>query len=313
MRRAWKKGDVSVFSFEKTETSPFFVILIAALVLFLWVSIAYAMDWKKLHEEADKTALSQAYAGLQQDPSSPEGYYLLGLVCLNLHDDAEAYRSFRVILAAQPQDTAAKWGMAEVLRRRHELQKSQELVEQVIEADPEFSPAYITLAYIKYIQMDFNRAVKLAQKVLEHGQDKVDLSNYVRAYLMYAGAKGMIAHYGGPLSKIFNGTAVMPNLKKAQKLQPDSAGVLFGLGSFYLLAPALAGGDLNEAEAYLTKAVAADQLFADAYVRLAQLYRLKGDDNKYDFYLSRALTIDPKNELALDIKSGSCKFICVGN
>ena len=37
------------------------------------------------------------------------------------------------------------------------------------------------------------------------------------------------ASNGGPLSKLLNGTQVLPNLKKAEKLQPDSAAVLFGL------------------------------------------------------------------------------------
>jgi Tfp pilus assembly protein PilF len=127
---------------------------------------------------------------------------------------------------------------------------------------------------------------------------------------MVSGAKGMIAHYGGPLSKLINGTAVLPNLKKAQVLQPNSAAVMFGLGSFYLLAPPLAGGNLGKAEEYLKKAITIDPFFADAYVRLGQFYKIKGDNQKYSFYLNKALEIDPQNELANDIYSGKCKFIC---
>ena len=87
---------------------------------------------------------------------------------------------------------------------------------------------------------------------------------------------------------------------------------MFGLGSFYLLAPAFAGGDINKAEEYLKKALAADPLFADVYVRLAQVYKLKGDKDNYRFYLEKAFKVDPENQLAVDIKSGKCKFICVG-
>jgi len=124
------------------------------------------------------------------------------------------------------------------------------------------------------------------------------------------GVKGMIAHYGGALSKVINGTAVLPNLKTAEKLQPEFSGVKFGLGSFYLLAPSLAGGDLGEAQKYLEEAVKIDPLFADAYVRLAQLYKIKGDTRRYNGYINKALEIDPKNELTLDVSSGKCKFIC---
>ncbi len=154
--------------------------------------------------------------------------------------------------------------------------------------------------------------MRLTLKVIQQGRDKVDLSNYARAYSVYAGAKGMIAHYGGPVSKAINGLAVKSNLDKAAKLQPDAAGVLFGLGSYYLLAPALAGGDKTKAEIYFKKAIAADPLFADVYVRLAQLYKIKGDKEKYNLYLAKALEIDPGNELAIDTKSRSCKFICTG-
>ncbi|MDD5595555.1 MAG: TRAP transporter TatT component family protein, partial [Candidatus Omnitrophica bacterium] len=86
--------------------------------------------------------------------------------------------------------------------------------------------------------------------------------------------------------------------------------VFFGFGSFYLLAPNFAGGDKNRAGDYLKKAIKLDPLFADAYVRLAQFYKIKGDEKKYEDCLNQALKIDPQNDLALDVKNGKCKFIC---
>jgi Tfp pilus assembly protein PilF len=137
------------------------------------------------------------------------------------------------------------------------------------------------------------------------------LSNYTRAYLLLAGAKGMIASRGGLLSKVINGTAVLPNLKKAETLQPDSQVVMFGLGSFYFLAPAIAGGNINKARDYLEKAIKVDPLFADAYVRLAQVYKVRGDNEKYEKYLRTAWEIDPENALLKDFERGQCRFNCV--
>ena len=169
----------------------------------------------------------------------------------------------------------------------------------------------ISLAYIKYTQLDFRGSVELARKVKNSGKSKMDISNYVRALLLVGGNQGMLAYYGGPLAKIFNGTSIYPNLKKAEKLQPNSPGVLFGLGSFYFLSPKIIGGDIDKAEEYLLRAVETDPLFADAYVRLAQVYKMKKEDRKYEKYLKRALEIDPGNELAMDAQSGVCNFICI--
>jgi tetratricopeptide (TPR) repeat protein len=113
------------------------------------------------------------------------------------------------------------------------------------------------------------------------------------------------------LSKAINGTLVKPALEKAQSLQPNSTAVLFGFGSYYLLAPRIAGGDLEKAEEYLKRTVAADPLFADAYVRLSQLYNIKGDKEKQDYYFNKAQVIDPRNEFIFDVKSKMCKFICI--
>jgi len=288
------------------------ILFFAGIFCLSAVSLAYALEWKQLHEEADKKDIKETQAALKNKPQSIDDMYVLGLVYLNLHKDKEAKDIFHKILALKPQVYEAKWGVAEVLRRQHNLKQSEEILEDLTKDYPEFSPAYISLAYLRYTQMDFNAAVRLASKVLQQGEKNVDLSNHVRAHLMLGGAKGMIAHYGGPISKVVNGTAVLPNLRNAEKLQPNCAAVKFGLGSFYLLSPALAGGDINKAEEYLTQAIEIDPLFADVYVRLGQLYKIKGDQEKYNLYLKKSLEIDPQNQLALDIQSGSCKFICLG-
>jgi len=283
------------------------------LAVFSFWRVSYALDWRLLHEKADAINLAEAKKIVNADINSVEKLYILGLVYLNLHQDKEAGEVFEKIIGLDRKIIEAKWGIAEVLRRGHKSQESVGMLEAIISDNPSFAPAYISLAYIRYRQMNFNQSVKLAVKVIEQGRENVDLSNYVRAILIVSGSKGMIAHYGGPLSKIINGTAVFPALKKAEKLKPDDAAVLFGIGSFYLLAPPLAGGNPDRAEDYLKKAIKADPLFADVYVRLGQFYKLKGNNDKYNFYLNKALQIDPQNDLALDIKNNSCKFICLGN
>ena len=69
---------------------------------------------------------------------------------------------FEKIIDEYPGTIEARWGEAEVLRRQHRIDQSQALLNEVINSNPEFLPAYISLAYIKYIKMDFEQSVKLA-------------------------------------------------------------------------------------------------------------------------------------------------------
>lgn len=286
------------------------ILLILVVFFSLPASCVFPLDWQNLHEEADKKSLSETLSATERSSDSINDLYLLGLVYLNLHKDNEAKEVFSKILSTDSGIYEAKWGLAEVLRRQHDLEKSIEMINQVLATDAEFSPAYITLAYIKYIQLDFQKATELAYRVLKQGKENVDLSNYTRGYLLVAGSRGMLANSHGLLAKLINGTAVLPNLKKAEKLQPNSAAVLFGLGCFYFLAPTIAGGDKVKALDYLERSIKIDPLFADAYVRLAQIYKGKGDNAKFTAYMAKALAIDPQNELALDFQSKKCRFIC---
>lgn len=288
------------------------IFILGFLLFFIGrADFCHALEWKSLHEKADNISLERALSEVKSDPASTDKLYVLGLVYISGHKDKQAGEVFNKIIALDPENIGARWGAAEVLRRQHRTGESEKMLNKIIKTDPGFSPAYITLAYVKYTQMDFNKSVRLALKVIKQGRQNVDLSNYVRAYLLLAGAKGMIASRGGPLSKIINGTAVFPNLKKAQRLQPDSPLVLFGLGSFYFLAPRIAGGNIDKAGEYLEKAIKIDPLFTDAYVRLAQIYKAKGDDEKFRKYLNKAREVDPDNALLRDFEKNQCGFQCI--
>jgi len=284
------------------------------LALILWtfgiVATSYSLDWKKLHDKSNDVSSEQALTNAEKNIKAVEDLYVLGLVYLNEHKDSAAREVFIKIISMDPAVYEAEWGLAEVLRRNKKLDESEAILTRLIKEEPDFTPSYITLAYLKYTQTKFNQAVSLASQVIRQGKEASDLSNFTRAYLIYAGAKGMIASRGGPISKLINGTQVLPNLKKAENLQPDSAEVLFGLGNFYFLAPHIAGGNLNKAKDYLKKAIEVDPLLIDAYVRLAQTYRALGDKERYEYYLKKAIVMDSDNELVKDELSGDCKFNC---
>lgn len=289
-------------------------LLVLLVVIFFCnclIDRVFALEWKPLHERADNETMSSALVFAGENKNSLESLYLLGLVYLNAYKIKEAQEMFEDILRRSPQAPEALWGLAEVYRRRHMLDESEKMLERIIREKPDYSPAYISLAYLRYTRKDFKSSMLLANKVIKQGSENVDLSNFTRAHLVLSGNKGMLAHYGGPLAKVSHGLQVFSYLKKAESLQPHSPAVYFGLGSFYLLAPSIAGGNLEKAEELLLETIRKDPMFTDAYVRLGQLYKVKGDIQKYQEYIDKALQIDPGSELALDIKNGTCDFICV--
>jgi tetratricopeptide (TPR) repeat protein len=286
--------------------------LIGIITFLTLIPCAYALDWKPLHEQADTLDSKGAFALSQPQGATAAQRYVLALVYLNEHKDIEAGAVFAQLRLEDPVEPAYQWGAAEVLRRQYKLAESEQILSAILKEHDTFAPACNSLAFIRYNRLDFQGAIQLAQKVLDAGSDKVDLSNKVRAYLMIAGSKGMLAHYGGPLAKLISGTQVLPLLKKTEKLHPNDPAVLFGVGSYYFLAPGIVGGDRDKAMWYMQRAIDVDPLFADAYVRLAQLYKMKGNLKKYEELLQKVQAIDPGNILARDARTGECKFICVG-
>ncbi|MDD4183098.1 MAG: tetratricopeptide repeat protein, partial [Candidatus Omnitrophica bacterium] len=114
-----------------------------SIIFLVCVNSGYAFDWKKMHEEADKKDIKQALVKHTEDPKSQETLYELGLVYLNAYKNNEAESVFNAMLKDNPDSIEAKWALAEILRRRHELDKSESILKEIINKNPKFSPAYI--------------------------------------------------------------------------------------------------------------------------------------------------------------------------
>ncbi len=286
-------------------------LLISVVSICILTLPLFAFDnWIELHEKADQLSSIDAFEELQQNPDSLEAKYVLALTYFTEHNHDKAKPLFIEILEEDPSNIAAQWGMADVLRRDHKRDKAREELKRIISKDRTFAPAYISLSYLRFMEVDFTDSLRYAILARKLGPKRVDSGNYKRAHLMEGGSRGMLAHYSGPLSKMIHGFKILPALKRGEKIKPDDAEVYYGLGAFYFLAPKILGGNLDKAKEYLEKSVMADPLFVDPYVRLAQVYRHLGNEDKYNEYLNIALKLDPQNELALDIKTRTCNFLC---
>ena len=69
-------------------------LFLLSLVMLFLNFYAYAFDWRKLHEKADKKNVQEALTSVTQNPSSIESLYILGLAYLNLHQDNDAEETF---------------------------------------------------------------------------------------------------------------------------------------------------------------------------------------------------------------------------
>ncbi|MBU1043098.1 MAG: tetratricopeptide repeat protein [Candidatus Omnitrophica bacterium] len=286
-------------------------------LIFIWIIIfwlgntAFCLPWKILHEQSESQDLNQQELIVKNNPEDLNNLYLLGLIYFNEYDHQQAKTVFEQMLAIEPDLVEAKWGIAECLRREYRLELSQKMLEEIIDRQPDFFPAFISLSYIKFNLKEYDQAAKLSDRIIRRGKKLADRHTLTRAYLIFAGSKGMIAYNGGLLSAFINGSPVFTNLKRARTLMPDSPEVYYGLGCFYFLAPGAYGGNIDKAKEYLEQAIALDPQIIDAYVRLAQIYKFHGDIDKFDYYLNLALSKEPQNFLANDVKSNTCNFICL--
>ena len=208
--------------------------------------------------------------------------------------DKEALAMFERILAENPQDIEALWGKGEVYRRDYRYKEAQVLFNRILNEDPYHAPSLLSLAYIKYKDDLFRDAIRLVNRAL--AVKGLDRYNRALGFMMMGTINSRRSQKGWILSKLAYGTQIKGYFLKARNLAPELPEVRLGLGTFYLLAPEVIGGDVDKAIEELSAALKSAPNFATASIRLAQAYQKKGDLKNYEFYMQKARQIDPGTE-----------------
>ena len=219
---------------------------------------------------------------------------------LKSRQDGYALKEIEKVLSLNPDDATALWAKAEVLRRGYWFAESEKLLNLVLSQDPGHAPSLISLSYIRYHDSRFEEALSLLRRVLN--QPDLDPENKALAYMLIGSINARKACLGGFLCKIAYGTRIKGYFEKAKSIAPDLSEVHLGLGTFYLLAPKIAGGDIDKAIRELETAVSLTPEFATANARLAQAYKRKGDSERHSFYFQRAKGLDPDNEVLRELR-----------
>lgn len=213
---------------------------------------------------------------------------------LKQYRDSEALAAFEEVLEAEPGNLDAAWGRAEVFRRQKKFAAAKQIFNEILVQDPDHASALISLAYLRYKDGEYKPAIESLQKVLRKaGLGKEDRA---MAYILIGAVNSKKAMQAGLWSKILYGTRIKGYFLKAVELDPDLAEAHLGLGTFCLMAPSIAGGNIEKAIEELEYAVKLAPAYATAFARLAQAYQKKGDKDKYHFYLKQAQELDPENE-----------------
>jgi len=227
--------------------------------------------------------------------AQPEGALINdAFILLKCRQNYAALAIFDKVLASEPENLDALWGRAEILRRTRDFKTSEQLLNGVLKKNPGHISSLISLSYIRYKDDKLDEAQQLLNLVLKNKCS--DRENEALAYMMLGTINSRRSAKSWVFNKIRYGTRIKSFFLKAGELAPGLSEVHLGLGTFYLLAPAIAGGDTSKAVEELELAVKIAPTFATANARLAQGYRKKGDLEKYNFYRQRAKEFDPGDE-----------------
>jgi tetratricopeptide (TPR) repeat protein len=220
---------------------------------------------------------------------------------LKVRKDSGALAIFEQVLIGQPENLDALWGKAEVLRRGRKYKESEDILEKILKKNPKHTSSLISLAYIRYKDDKLIEALRLVKESLQSSY--ADKENQALAYMMLGTINSRRSQKGWFFSKLKYGTQIKYYFLKARGLSWDLPEVHLGLGTFYLLAPAIAGGNLNKALEELNIALKIAPDFATVNARLAQGYKKKGDLEKFNSYILRTEELDPGNEVLKEIRN----------
>lgn len=282
----------------------FLPLLIAALLM---GSPVRAADWKG-QADAAVSLSPAAVAFIENKPDkSADEIYALTIIFYREFQKKKLRKLFSDYEKKMPDEPGIKLLQGMVLMWDHRREESRAVLAGLIAAHPDFYPAHVVLAHLDYLKKDFDRSYERARWLIAR-KNELSRFHFVVSLLVASGAKGILArnNLATAIPAYFE---VNGYLKEAQKQMPEAAEVLYAVGTYRLLTPSIAGGDLDRAIALLEKSRRMTPQNPGVYVRLAQGYRAKGLHVIARRYLDLARDIDEQDELLQDDLSDEKIFL----
>lgn len=284
-------------------------IILTVTMLFFVCASASGADWVSLADRAVSLSAVEISNLENRKDKTVEDLYMLTLLYYRNYHDAGLKKLFAAHGANAPAASPIRVLEAIILMREHRHPESRAILTGVLAAHPDFHSATLVLAHLSYLQKDFAGSYALARKLIEKKKE-LSTYHYTVSLLLAAGAKGILAKKN-MVRAIPAYFEVNGYFREAKKLMPEAAEVHYGLGSYYLLTPTVAGGGVDKAIVLLEKSRQITPLNTHVYVRLAQAHRFKGDLAASRKFIARAAAIDPQDELLQDDLSGEKAFLDV--
>jgi len=283
--------------------------ILSFFIACLFCSASFADDWKNPADIAVRLLPGEIFSLENKNNKSTQDVYALTIIYYREYQLSKLKKLLGDHEKQMPASPALKLLKGIIMMWDHRYQESSRILTGIIRVHPDCFPAEVTLAHLEYLQKDFDRSYRRALQMI--GKKKELSRFHVAVSLMVAsGAKGILTKRN-LIKAIPAYFEVNGYLREAQKQMPDSAEVLYAIGSYHLLTPAIAGGDLDKAIVLLQKSRLMTPLNPSVYVRLAQAYRAKGFTAAAQKYINHAMELDPRDELLLDDLSGEKVFLDV--
>jgi tetratricopeptide (TPR) repeat protein len=250
-------------------------------------------------------AKSKIQVELQQNPSSVEGYNLLGIAFSDEKDYVNALQSFQQALKLNPNYTRTRNNLGNLYVAQEKLDLAEKEFATVLRREPGNRDANYSLGLVLMAKNLPAQAIPHFQRV--HPQDVATRFHLVRAYLR-AGrpAEGLKMatelsgqnkddvklHFtlGVLLASEKQYRPAQFELEEADALQPETLEILYALGQSYLRS-----GDYAKAELMLNRAVKLKPDSPEALYSLAQLYQKQNRSVDALDLLVRAHKLAPDN------------------
>lgn len=242
---------------------------------------------------------------LRQNPSSVQGYNLLGIVDTNQKDYANALLAFQHALKIEPNSTGTRNNLGNLYVAENRLDLAETEFRKVLRIEPADRDGNYNLGLVLLAKNSPAEAISHFERV--HPLDNATRFNLTRAYfragktpealktaaaLSAENKTDVQLHFtlGVLLASQKQYHAAQLELEQADALQPETVDILYNLGQVYLRA-----GDAAKAELVLNRALKLKPNSPETLYMLAQVYQQQNRSVDALDALVRAHKLAPEN------------------